>query len=132
MKEQTGWKPIPLSLKILSCVFLLWVLGSIMAVSMRYEQGLPIMGVWVSGLLAARVVVLLDIIGPLVFLVGLWNRKSWAVTWAIAYNGLFVLNSAVAFFTFRDTLGAMPIMIPTLISLIFVTVIYRSREYFML
>jgi len=108
--KQTGWKPIPLSLKILSVLFVLWIIGSVMNISARYELGLPFFGMWVTGIIASVIVLLLDIVGPIAFLFGLWNRKSWALPVAYTYMGIFILNSAVALFTVREQLGLMPIL----------------------
>ena len=125
-----GWKPIPLPLKILAVMLVLWLLGALANLPNLLENGLPLMGFFVSGVTAAAVVLILDIIGPLVFLFALWSRKSWAVIWAFAYMGFFIANSVVARFTVRDTLGLLPILVPALASACFVIVIYRQRGYF--
>jgi len=130
MKKQTGWKPIPLSLKILFVVFILWSIGSILNLPNLYESGLPLFGVFVYGIIAILVVLLLDIIGPMTFLYALWNRKSWATTWAFSYIGFFIFNSAVALFTVREQLGLPQIIVPTFVSAIFIVVIYTKRNYF--
>jgi hypothetical protein len=131
MAKETGWKPIPLPLKIVSFFLILWILGSLLAISGRYQEGLPLLGVWVSGLLAATVVLLLDIIGPLAFLYALWNRKSWGLPIAYGYLGIFVINHIVALFIFKEQLGLMPILIPSLVNLVFLIVIYKKRDYLM-
>lgn len=130
MQKEKGWKPIPLSLKILFVLFVLWATGSVFAISGRYEQGLPFFGVFVYGIVAALIVFLLDILGPLTFLFALWNRKSWAVPLAFSYISIFILNSVVALFTVRETLGIMPILIPSTVNFIFLLVIFRKRNYF--
>ena len=130
MATGKGWKPIPLSLKIIFIVFVLWVIGSLMAISMRYEEGLPLLGVFVYGIVAVLIVLLLDIIAPLTFLFALWQRKSWAASFALTYIGIFILNSVVAFFTVREQLGLMPILIPLIFNIVFFLVIYNKRSYF--
>jgi hypothetical protein len=124
-----GWKPIPVSLKIVSVLLILWVLGSLLAISGRYQEGLPLFGVWVSGIRAAIVVLILDIIGPLTFLYALWNRKSWGIIVAYSYLGVFILNHIVALFIFKEQLGLMPILIPSLVNLIFLILIYKNKTY---
>jgi hypothetical protein len=131
MAKETGWKPIPLSLKIVSVFLILWILGSLLAISGRYQEGLPLLGVWVSGLLAATIVFLLDIVGPVTFLYALWNRKSWGLPIAYGYLGIFVINHIVALFIFKEQLGLMPILIPSLVNLVFLIVIYKKRDYLM-
>ena len=106
IEKEAGWKPIPLPLKILFVVLVLWTIGSVLNLSNLSENGLPLAGVFVFGTTAMFVVLLLDIIG------------------------LFILNSVVAFFTVRDELGTPQILAPLLVSSIFIAVIYWQRGYF--
>ena len=128
--KEKGWKPIPLPLKILFVVFILWLVGSVMNLPNLFENGLPLFGKFVYGMTAALIVLLLDIIGPVTFLFALWNRKSWAPTWAFAYIGNFILNSTVALFTVREELGLPQLLVPTIASFIFLAVIFWKRNYF--
>ena len=128
--SETGWKPIPLALKILAVVFVLWSVGAVMNLPNLQENGLPLFGTFVYGMSATLVVLLLDIIGPITFLFALWNRKSWAAIWAFAYIGLFVLNSTVALFTVREEFGLPQILGPTVASLVFLAIIFWKRDYF--
>lgn len=128
--ENIGWKPIPLALKILSVVFVLWIVGAVMNLPNLMENGLPLFGNFVYGLSAASIVLLLDFLGPVIFLFALWNRKSWGVKWACAYIGFFILNSTVAFFTVSAKLGLPQINVPILVSVAFLAVIFWKRDYF--
>ena len=126
----TGWKQIPLTLKVLFVLLGLWALGSIMAIPMRFEQGLPFFGLWLSGVTAVLILLILDLIAPLAFLFAVWTKKSWGPNLAYAYMSIFILNSIVAIFTVREQLGLMPILIPALVTGIFLAAIYNSRNYF--
>ena len=130
VENEKGWKPIPLSLKILFVVFVLWSVGSVMNMSNLFENGLPLFGVFVYGVTAALIALVLDIIGPMIFLFALWNRKSWAAIWAFTYIGIFILNSAVALFTVREKLGLPQILVPAIAAISFLIVIYWQRNYF--
>ncbi len=130
MEKDKGWKPIPLSLKILFVVFILWSVGSVLNAPNLYTSGLPLFGLFVYGVTAILVALLLDIVGPMTFLYALWNRKSWATIWALSYISVFILNSIIAFFTVREQLGLMQILIPTIASVVFFIVIYKKRSYF--
>lgn len=130
LRQEVGWKPIPSPLKILFVLIALWSVGAMMNLPNLLESGLPLLGVFVHGSSAFLVVLLLDIIGPLIFLYALWNRKPWAAKWAFAYIGLFIINSAVAFFTVRDQLGLPRILVPTIVSMMFLAVIFWKRAYF--
>ena len=130
MGIEKGWKPIPLSLKILFVVFILWSIGSVLNIPNLYESGIPFFGLFVYGFIASLIAILLDIVGPMTFLFALWYRKSWAAYWAFSYIGIFTLNSVVAFFTVREQLGLVQILIPLIANVIFFTVIYKNRNYF--
>ncbi len=128
--KERGWKPIPLPLKVLFVVFILWLVGSVMNLPNLFENGLPLFGNFVYGMTAALIVLLLDVIGPVTFLFALWNRKSWAAKWAFAYIGIFILNNTVALFTVREELGLPQLLVPTIVSLVFLAVIFWKRNYF--
>jgi hypothetical protein len=126
---ETGWKPIPLSLKVLFVVFVLWIVGSVFALPGRYELGLPFFGVFVYGVIASLIVLVLDILAPSTFLFALWKRKAWGPTFAFSYIGIFIINSIVAIFTVREQLGFMPIFMPLLFNVAFLAVIYKEKDY---
>jgi len=128
--NDTGWTPIPLPLKILFVVLVLWIVGAVMNLPNLMENGLPLFGNFVFGMSAAFIVLLLDILGPSIFLFALWTRKSWAVIWAFAYIGIFILNNMVALFTVRAELGLPQILGPTIAGLVFLVVIFWKRSYF--
>ena len=130
MQNEKGWKLIPIPLKVLAVLMVLWALGTVMNMPSLSENGLPLLGTFVYGAAALSVAIFLDIIGPVVFLYGLWNRKSWSVKWAFFYIGLFIINSLFALFTVSEQLGLPQILIPTVVSATFLAVIYWQRAYF--
>lgn len=130
IRAEKGWKPIPLLLKVVFVLFVLWAIGSLFAISTRYNEGLPLFGVFVYGIIASFIVVLLDLVAPVIFLFALWNRKSWAASFAFFYIGVFILNSIVAIFTVRNKLGLVPILIPLIANIIFFIIIFIKRNYF--
>ena len=133
MKESnknTGWKPIPPSLKILFVVLILWVIGSLFAIQRRYELGLPFFGLYIQGISASLMVMVLDVLAPATFLFGLWTRKNWAPLVAYTYMTIFLINGIIAIFTFREQLGLIQILIPNIAELIFLIVVYSKRKYF--
>ena len=120
---------MPVPLKILFVVLVLWAAGSVVNAPNLMENGLPLFGTFVYGFAALSVVLMLDFIGPVAFLYALWNRKSWAVPWAFTYIGLFIVNGAVALFTVREQLGLPQILIPVLVNVVFLSVIFWQRDY---
>ena len=129
-RNGNGWRPIPLPLKILFVVLVLWMVGALMNLPNLYENGMPVFGTFVYGMNAAILPLRVDFIGPGTFLFALWNRKPWAAFWAFAYNGVFILNNTVAFFTVKEELGLPQILVPTMASLVFLAVIFWRRDYF--
>lgn len=94
------------------------------------QNGLPVLGTFVFGIGALLVVLFLDFIGPLVFFYALWNSRPWGVSWAFFYIGLFVLNGIVALFTVSSQIGLVQILVPNLVSLVFLAAIFWKRSYF--
>ena len=129
-ERNKGWKPIPLPLKVLTALFAFWILGSVLNLSNLFENGMPFFGVFVYGATAIVLPILLDIVGPMVFLFALWNRKPWGPKWAFSYIGMFILNGLVALFAVREDLGLAQLLVPTIVSIVFVVVIYWKRNYF--
>jgi hypothetical protein len=131
-QREIGWRPIPLALKILFAVLLLWTAGSIMNMPNLMANGLPLLSTFIYGAPAAAVAVFLDIIGPMIFLLALWRRLAWGPAWAFFYISLFIVNGLVALITLRHQLGLGPLLIPSIVSVCFLIVIYWKRSYFKL
>lgn len=124
-----GWKSLPISLKILSIVLLLWAVMSVAVLVMMPEREIGFFGFMLTGTAAAVVVLLLDFISPLLFLYAMWKKLKWGANFGMLYNGIFILNSIVALFTFREVFGNA-IYFPLIASTIFFYIIYRERNYF--
>ncbi len=124
-----GWKSLPLSLKILSIVLLLWAIMSINVLFMMPNREIAFFGFMLSGVAAKIVVLLLDFISPLVFLFASWKRLKWGAKFGMLYNGIFILNSVIAFFLFKDVFGNA-IYFPLVASIIFFYIIYKERNYY--
>ncbi len=124
------WKSIPLPLKIVFILSILWIIWAIFAIPMRYEEGLPFFWLNLSGIYAVIVVLILDIIGPIIFLIGVLKKKKWWAIIAYLYISIFVLNSIVAMFTVWDEMGIIPILIPAFVYFMFGVIINRNRQYF--
>ncbi|WP_299417877.1 hypothetical protein [uncultured Sulfitobacter sp.] len=127
---QESWKPIPLPLKLLSVVMVLWAVGSAMHLPNLFESGLPLLGTFVYGRTAFLVALFFDFIEPGVFLYTLWNRRPWATNWAFFNIGLFILNGTVALFIVSDQLGLTQILGPNLVSMVMLAVIFWKQTYF--
>jgi len=88
-----GRKPLPSLLKVLFVILVLGVLSSL--ASIRNAQYI-LFGFQFGGIPALLAMVLLDIIGAMVLLFGLWKKPSWAWKYGLAYLGFLVINGAVS------------------------------------
>lgn len=125
----SGWKPLPISLKILSVILFLWALMSISVVIMMPEREIAFFGFMLTGVAAAIPVLILDVISPFLFLYAMLKRLKWAANFGMLYNGIFILNNIVVFFTMKEVV-ANAIYFPLIASSIFFLIIYRQRNYF--
>jgi hypothetical protein len=98
----TGWKPLPMLLKCLVAVLSLWVLMTIAVLFTMPEREIAFFGLLLKGVPATAIVLLLDIVSPLIFLYALWKTLSWGAIFGMLYNGIFILNSITAHFTFQE------------------------------
>ena len=124
-----GFKPLPIALKFLSVVLLLWAALSVVGLMVAQGRQVPFFGVLLDGTAAATVIVLLDFISPLLFIFAAWKRLKWGAKFGMLYNGIFILNNLIALFLFLDVFGN-GIYFPLLASTLFLIIIYRERGYF--
>lgn len=125
----TGWKRLPLSLKILCVVLLLWVAMSIAVLVTMPEREIAFFGSLLTGNAGTIVVLLLDVISPLVFLYATWKRLKWGANFGMLYNGIFISNNIVALFIFHAVFGNA-IYFPLIASTAFFLIIFKERKYF--
>lgn len=124
-----NWKPIPLALKILSVLLLLWAAMSIAVLVTTPERQIAFYGFLLKSTPASIIILILDVISPLVFLYALWNKLKWGAIFGMAYNGVFIINNIIALFMFKEVFGN-GIYFPLIISTIFFSLIYKERKYF--
>jgi hypothetical protein len=130
MRNKLNWKLIPTSLKIVFVLSIIWTIGSFFAISQRYEQGLPFFGFYIYGIIASLIILILDIIGPILFLYGVWNKKSWTLKIAATYILIFILNSIFTVFTFRNEFGTIQLLMLAIVYGIFLSIIYKNKKHF--
>ena len=124
-----NWKPLPILLKILFVVLLLWVMMTIAVSFSMPDRQIAFYGMLLKGLPATIVVLLLDIIAPIVFLYAMWNKFKWGALFGMLYNGIFIINCLIALILFKEVFGD-GIYFPLIASIIFFSVIFKERRYF--
>jgi hypothetical protein len=130
MEKGKGWKPIPLSLKILAAVFIFWSAMTLVTIKFAFNVGYPVFGIMFDGVLGLVIAFLLVFLAPLIFVYALWNRYSWGAKFALTYIGFFIVNNAVTLALLQEQFGLPQILFPLIANIIFFIVIYRTRSYF--
>lgn len=125
----TIWRSLPPALKILSVVLLLWVLMTISVVITMPDREIAFFGWLLKGSPAIIIVLLLDVVSPLVFLYAVWKKLRWGASFGMLYNGIFILNSVIALFVFKEVFGNA-IYFPLIASVIFFAIIFKERKFF--
>ena len=126
MKIEKGWKPIPLSLKILFIVFIFWSVMTLVTIKFAFDVGYPILGIMFDGVSGLIIAFLLVFLAPLIFVYALWNRYKWGPKFALIYIGFFIINNAVALALLQDKLGLPQILFPLIANVVFFIVIYQG------
>ena len=124
-----GFKPLPIALKFLSVVLLLWAAMSVVGLMAAQGRQVPFFGVLLDGTAASTVILLLDYISPLLFIFAALKRLKWGAKFGMLYNGIFILNNLIAIFLYLDVFGN-GIFFPLIASTLFFFIIYRERGYF--
>ena len=130
MAKEKGWRPIPLSLKILAVVFIFWSVMTLLTIKFAFDIGYPILGIMFDGALGLVIAFLLVFLAPLIFVYALWNRYSWGANFALTYIGFFIINNAIALVLLQEQLGLPQILLPLIANVVFFVVIYLKRSYF--
>ena len=130
MEKGKGWKPIPLSLKILAAVFIFWSAMTLIIIKFALNVGYPIFGIMFDGVLGLVIAFLLVFLAPLIFVYALWNRYRWGAKFALTYIGFFIINNIFALTLLQERIGLPQILFPLITNIIFFIIIYRKRSYF--
>ena len=130
MRIKKGWKPIPMSLKILFVVFVIWSVMTLVVIESAFDIGYPLFGIIFNGALGVVIALLLNFLAPLIFVYALWNRYSWGAKYAMTYIGFFIINNAVALALLQEQFGLPQILFPLITNIVFFVVIYKTRSYF--
>ncbi len=124
-----GWKPLPILLKVLFVLLLLWVAMSIAVLVGMPEREIAFFGLILMGVPGMVVVIALDVLAPLTFLHAAWHRLGWGAAFGMLYNAVFIVNNLIALVLFQEKFGN-GIYFPLVASLIFLAIIARERRYF--
>lgn len=131
MGKEKGWKPIPLSLKIVAIVLTFWYSMAVMGIGMWPVKGFPFLGVFIYGSTAIIVVLSLYLLAPITFWYGLWNRHNWTAKFILSLIGFFLFNSVTAYIRVPEHFGSSAMFfLDAAINIIFLIVIYKTRSYF--
>jgi len=88
---------MPVIFKIIWLVTLFNVLTSVMGVFSAPDNGFLIMGRNIYGLWAANLMFIINILVPVILLVGMYRRKRWTVAWGVLLCIYMIVNESLAF-----------------------------------
>jgi len=143
-----GWKPLPLSLKIIVILLILGSIASVFSIDTISKTGYSLLGFLTYGLTAVIFLILLNILCPIILLIAFWNKYYWAWKFGIVYFGFILLNGLLSLIGVSKKIelftSQIPIIFPsririiyisaiflgTLINTIFLIIIYKKRSYF--
>ena len=125
-----AFQAIPLSLKILSGILMVWSLMTLITIQFAFEVGYPLLGVLFNGVVGFAIAFLLVFLAPLIFVYSLWKRYFWGANFGLIYTGFFAFNNLLALIFMKDVFGLSQIVVPMIANLIFFCVIYYNKNYF--
>lgn len=126
----SGWKPIPLPLKIICVLSVLWALGAVANLSNLMNYGVPFFGMLLKGTSALPVPLVLDFLGPIGLIFASLKRLPWGPKWATFYMGAFIVNAAFTLIFASDLFSVPQILAPALVSVALLLVVYWKRGYY--
>ena len=150
-KRRTGWKPLPISLKVLFVILVIGFFSSIRYVSSIKISGYPLFGINILGISGMAIFILLNFAASLLFLYGMWRREKATAWYGIGYFLFFMVNGLISLTTLRARIplikqqfgfefpgmdefiynsSVIGILIGVVINFIFLALIYANRKYF--
>lgn len=122
-------KNIPIPLKLLSVILIIWVAMTIAVSASMPEREIGFFGLLLAGMPSFIVVFILDIFSPLLFIYTVFKKLNWGALFGLAYNGIFILNCLISLALFQDKFGN-GIYFPLTVSSMFFLIIFMNRKYF--
>jgi len=92
MERHTGWKPLPILLKIIWVLLLVGVVFSIPALFTAPAAGYSLFGYNVFGLWAANLMFLVNVIMPVLLIIAMMKRYSWTWIYGCGLYLFMILN----------------------------------------
>jgi hypothetical protein len=131
------WKQLPLFLKILVAVTILNILCSPLFLG---NPTYIILGLFVYGLIAYILQLLLNVIGAAVAVLAIWKRYPWAWKYCVGYYGFFVINGIIGMISFAGKIpeGFHSYLLPSILfgvisvifSIFFLLIIVKEKKFF--
>lgn len=92
MEHHSGWKPLPVILKVIWIILLIGVVFSVPAVFSARTSGYPIFGLNVFGYWAAVLMFLVNLLLPVWLIIAMLKRYSWTWIYAVAFYLFIIIN----------------------------------------
>ncbi len=135
--RQKGWKPLPISLKILFVIYLISIVVGFFPLLLSLLIGefpeIPFFGIRVSGIISLFLYSLMLFAG-VAFLIVLWNRYDWGWVYGMVFLSFLVIDGLVSIIfdksTFQNTTLIISALPGFIFQLIFLFVLYKHKKYF--
>jgi hypothetical protein len=112
MERPTGWKSLPVILKIIWILLLLGAAFSILGVFTASKEGFMVMGRNMYGLWAANTMFAVNILAPVILLVAMIKRYFWTWIWGVILYVFIIVNEFFMFGNIRDTVEKVISQLP--------------------
>ncbi len=137
MESKSGFKSLPLSMKIF---FIIMTVLTLLSFLYLEKNSIFIIGFVLRGVLAKIAIALVNIFVPTILLIAMLKRYSWTAKYATFYFGFLILNSVIGIISYTlimpdglfkylwssIAIGASP----NIALIIFLIIFWRGRNYF--
>jgi hypothetical protein len=89
---EKGWKPMPVILKIIWIIQIVFTFFAMLIIASYYNNGFEFMGYSLFGMIAVDIFFMVKIALPIVLIIGMHQRYGWIWIVAMIYYLMFVIN----------------------------------------
>ena len=151
MARKKAWKPLPIQLKVLFILIIMGVFSTLFSTGSITQIGYPLLGFYIYGIWGLILLTIINGVGSIVLLYGLWNRLGWTWKYGAAYFAFFILNSLLSLISIPKRIEllspqfsevaamttpamyagiAIGTIFAVVLYVIFLIIIYKNKAYF--
>lgn len=156
MRRETGWKPMPLSIKVIFILLCIGVAGYLNNFFGVYQYGYSFFGLYTRGVFAILLSLLFPLAAQVILLIGLWRRASWVGWYGFVFYLVLIVFSLLSLMNVDQLINVISekmverngepfpqelsnifyiffagfMIISSVVDLVFAILIFRVRSYF--